>query len=356
MSPYFHNEILKFPELQTEWRAVAPFYYEAKMRFEAQFQLTSPTYFAIYNHALFTSPANVASNTHAQSTSVAPPATSPAAFATSSKPAADLAKPTYAQKAVAMPEPAPQMKIAATNMRIALNAGDVKKYHAATRTQERPATLDPHLTHANRPGGLATTYNRQNPVTDADRRLSKEKAPPKGFHFSPSYLNLCEDEDPYLCRGIFESDTKCPFAHEPLRCQYRHYVHQETLDFVVTKRGVNIELIEWIFANYMKNTPASVRKVHEQEAGMTLHVPRGPSAFGLTPSGLETTKTSFQHEERSSPATSANASAASTTSHPATDTTQGSQMALHLSENKDLLRSSQAKSGSYKPDRDFSEN
>ena len=302
MHPNVQPEIVRYPELQDEWRAVAPLYFEAKMRSKGQM------------NALTTSTANVMTSA---STSVAPlaasdaTATSPADSATSSKPAASLTKSTKAQ-------------IAATNIRIAPNAGDLGKYHADTRTRKKPATLDPNLKHANRPGGPAPTCNRPNAVTDADRKLSKEKAPPKGFHFDPSDLNLHMDEDPNLCRGIFENETRCPFARDPRRCQYRHYVQQETLDFVVTKRGVNIELIEWILANYTKNTPASVRRIHAQEARTTLHVPRGPSAFGLTPSGLEAIETVAQREERAYPATSANASAADAAAHPAADPTRDS--------------------------------
>lgn len=139
-----------------------------------------------------------------------------------------------------------------------------------------------------------------------------------------------------------------------------HLLRQETLDFVVTKRGVNIELIEWILANYTKNTPASVRQVHEQEAGTTLHVPRGPSAFGLTPSGLDTTKTPAQREERGYPATSANVFAVGAVSHPAADSTQGSGLPLRpkapVISGEDSERWTQQvqqddRSGSSKPDR-----
>lgn len=60
MNPEVQAGILRFPELQDEWRAVAPLYFEAKMRSEGQM------------NALATSPANV---TTSASTSVAPLAT-----------------------------------------------------------------------------------------------------------------------------------------------------------------------------------------------------------------------------------------------------------------------------------------
>jgi hypothetical protein len=371
MDPAIQEKIDRFPELQDEWTETNPLYYRAmgvsqERSTHARPQLTSPADITTQAGAHPTPTSVTHPATSLVNVATNAPATSPANSTTSSKLGPGLAMPTYAQKTPVTPAPAPQPDIA---IRITPKAGIPEKPHTATKTRQRPETFDPslkdgwkawvsgsQLKYANRPGGPATTFNRRNPVRDADKRLSEEKAPPKGFHFFPSNLNLNADEDPNLCRGIFENGTKCPFAKDPLRCQYRHYVHQSTLDFVVTKRGINKELIKWMLANYLKNTPQSILEDFAREVGELLHVPSGPSAYGLTPSGLDTTKTPAQREERRYPAASTNVSAASTTSRSAADTIQGSQLALHLSENKDHLRSSRAKSGSYKPDRDFQGN
>lgn len=321
--PDLMQDINSLPELQDEWAKISPLYYHA---------------LAIHNGRL--------PHVHAQltPTSVAPSATSYAP-ATSPQLKPGLVKSTYATQAMAKPEPAktepaktnpakqqstkaaaaPKVDIAAKNIRIAPTIGVPEKLQQSSRNSKKPEVIHPALKDgwkawvtglqsrpSNRPGGQAPTYNKLNPITDADRQLSDEKAPNRGFHFYPSNLNLLWDEDPHLCRGIFDKGIKCLFANEPTRCQYRHYVHQETLDFVVTKRGVNTEFIKWMFTNYMKNTPASVRKVFEQEAGKVLQVLPDPSAFEPP----ETTKSSAQREQRHPPAATANAAATEAASHP----------------------------------------
>ena len=116
-----------------------------------------------------------------------------------------------------------------------------------------------HLAYKSRPGGvLATTAG---PKSDGpDKKESR-----------PDWLNLCQNEDPYICWKIFGTKAGCPHASDEPKCKYYHHMQQSILDTVVAKRGVNKEYIAWMIANYKRNVPAS----HQKE----LVVPTVQSAF-----------------------------------------------------------------------------
>lgn len=206
-------------------------------------------------------------------------------------PQTGLRKSTYAEKAVAQPK------------ETSLLIGIPQKYRRPKyrgSSKPKPTTLDPSLQtgwkawlvvdqHAKRPGGQAPTWHEKNPVTDSDKRIAKEAllVPGRDFDALPSALNLHTDENPHFCRGIFYNRIECPFTATPSRCQYQHYIQQSTLDFVVTKRGVNKAVIAWMIENFEARVPLHIQRDIARNEGVKLHVPHDPSAFGELGYGLQ---------------------------------------------------------------------
>jgi hypothetical protein len=119
-----------------------------------------------------------------------------------------------------------------------------------------------HLQHNQRPGGKLDTEVKAN-LDESNKEAKKES--------KPEWLNLCHNEDPYICWKIFGTKAGCPHANNEMKCKFYHHVHQEILDTVVAKRGVNKDYIAWIIDNYKRNVPTS----HQ----LQLAVPTVESAF-----------------------------------------------------------------------------
>jgi hypothetical protein len=119
-----------------------------------------------------------------------------------------------------------------------------------------------HLQHSQRPGGRLDTQVKAD-LNESNKEAKKESKPQR--------LNLCHNEDPYICWKIFGTKAGCPHANDEMKCRFYHHVHQDILDFVVANRGVNKEYIAWMLNNYKRNVPTD----HQ----LQLAVPTVESAF-----------------------------------------------------------------------------
>jgi hypothetical protein len=304
IGPHLMKIIDKFPDLKEQWDEMSSAYFEA-VRIHEQWC------------ALFSAPPNLPSpaiglpahgQSHVPSTSVPnSDLTAPLPTQTSGAPSAN---PVLQPNPVPPPNPAfPSLQpvgglggltsagtvregepssapvlefLNRTREQLAAPAGNTIRLppRPTTRTMpgDRPSLIAPglntlgfwcaagkpgkHLSHNQRPGGKLDTLVK----ADFDESNIKAKKESK-----PERLNLCHNEDPHICWRIFGTRAGCRYANDEMKCKFYHHVHQDLLDTVVAKRGVNKDYIAWMIDNYKRNVPAD----HQ----LQLAVPTVESAF-----------------------------------------------------------------------------
>lgn len=299
IGPEVMEVINKFPELQEQWKTMAPSYYEALRTHEQWRELNStpptPANLAVGPPAgaphgqsnLPSLPAPISAPTAPVSpqtggTPSPNPVSPPDTAFPPLNPVGGLAGSTYATKVRSAP--VLDMPLQKNQEKPAAPAGSRVQHmpqllppdlgNKSRAKFKRPSLIAPelevpgfwcagkggeHLSYKSRPGGVLAT----SPGPKSDDTDKKESRPDR--------LNLCHNEDPYICWKIFGTKAGCPHASDEPKCKYYHHMQQSILDTVVAKRGVNKEYIAWMIANYKRNVPAS----HQKE----LVVPTVQSAF-----------------------------------------------------------------------------
>ncbi|KAJ4340202.1 hypothetical protein N0V95_007583 [Ascochyta clinopodiicola] len=141
----------------------------------------------------------------------------------------------------------------------------------------RTAGTNNYLKVNARPGGKLEHSHRnvKHEVRSRTRYGTKKDGTARSFEFIVSHLNLCGDENPRICYGVFGNGPLCPYISTPDECAYYHSLEQGVLDFMVTKRGVSHAYIDRIIGNYETRVPYRQRKFD-----CRLDCPTEPSTWG----------------------------------------------------------------------------
>ena len=125
-----------------------------------------------------------------------------------------------------VPAPIPDESATLTGSKIQLPPAPTFRYRTHANTSARPSMIAPdldtpgcwcagkrgkHLSYRLRPGGPLETLIKPK-FDDTDQEAKKNSRPDR--------LNLCHNEDPYICWKIFGTQAGCPHANDESKCRY----------------------------------------------------------------------------------------------------------------------------------------